>query len=186
MDYKQRVEMLLNKLLDDDFDLSKIVTIDPAYCDCDHCRAGTHLPLTSNHLKQTLEAVINGEVTVTNGLQEAALIVFYNNEHGYGSYTTSEHFTAGSDYMIVAPNDEENTEEIEDSHEITELSHYSNGSDDNGEQNRKVEALLTGALIPLNYTDDTYIIYQNSAGETGSIQLYGYSEVEEPIIIFNR
>lgn len=164
-------------------DISKIQAIDPPGCGCMECITGEYVPYDSLYIDEVLEAVLNGEITPRNNLNDGTLIIYRGSSNGRVLSTIDSTMVSRSDIIIVPPNsiylDEDDPDE-----KIVDISSLAeNYDDDNEEQKTLISSIVDSEATASNPGHSTIIVYRSPYGETGLINLYSSIDEDEIAIL---
>lgn len=163
-------------------DISKIQAIDPPGCGCMECITGEYIPYDSYYIDQVFEAILNGEITPRNNLNDGTLII-YRGSNGQVLSTIDSTMVSRSDIVIVPPNsvylDEDDPDEkIVDISTLEELYEA-----DEDKMKELISSIVDSEATASNPGQSTIIVYRSPYSEAGLINLYSSIDEDEVAIL---
>lgn len=165
-------------------DISRIKAIDPPGCGCMECITGEYIPYDSIYIDEVLEAVLNGEITPQNNLNDGTLIIYRLNGRPFSTIDST--MVSRSDIVIVPPNsvyldEDEPDESVVDVSTLEEL--Y---EEDEDKMKEMISSIIDDGKTASNPGNYTIIIYVSPYGEAGLINLYSSIDEDEiAILLYN-
>lgn len=147
------------------------------------CITGEYIPYDSIYIDEVLEAVLNGEISPRNNLNDGTLIVYRGSSNGRVLSTIDSTMVGRSDIVIVPPNaiylDEDDPDE-----KVVDISTLEAKYED-GEDKLKelISSIVDSEATASNPGSSTIIVYRSPYGETGLIDLYSSIDEDEVAIL---
>lgn len=167
--------------------ISKVTAIDPPGCGCMECITGEYIPYDSPYIDEVLEAVLNGDISPRNNLNDGTLVI-YRTSNGIHS-TVDSTMVSGSDIVILTPNNEYRDEDNENSEIIDVTTLVDEDEDDESlaeKRKEMIESIVNGDAVVANPTYSTYLAYRSRFGETGIIELTNVqTEADIAILLYD-
>lgn len=162
-------------------DISKIQAIDPPGCGCMECITGEYIPYDSFYIDEVLEAVLSGEITPRNNLNDGTLVIYRNGGRVFSTIDST--MVSRSNIVIVPPNSVYLDEDDPDEKIVDVSTLEENYEEDEDKLKELISSIVDNEATASNPSNSTIIVYRSPYGETGLINLYSSIDEDEIAIL---